>query len=100
MRGTPAEEPQPRIVSVSAHAAAFGAGTLENSRKKFSVVCRAISSSETPARLRQHLGGFDDVGRLVALAAILAGRQIRRVGFDQMRSAGSRRRARAALPTS
>ena len=30
------------------HAAAFGAGTFENSRKKFSVVCRDISSSETP----------------------------------------------------
>ena len=30
------------------HAAAFGAGTFENSRKKFSVVCREISSSETP----------------------------------------------------
>ena len=30
------------------HAAAFGVGTFENSRKKFSVVCREISSSETP----------------------------------------------------
>src|SRR5437667_8136742 len=30
------------------HAAAFGAGTLENRRKKFSVVCRDISSKETP----------------------------------------------------
>src|SRR4051794_12480954 len=30
------------------HAAAFGIGTFENSRKKFSVVCREISSSETP----------------------------------------------------
>src|SRR6201995_2201301 len=28
--------------------AATGAGTLEKKRKKFSVVCRAISSSETP----------------------------------------------------
>src|SRR4051794_13237628 len=30
------------------HAAAFGGGTFENSLKKFSVVCREISSSETP----------------------------------------------------
>ena len=30
------------------HAAAFAAGTLENRRKKFSVVCREISSSDTP----------------------------------------------------
>src|SRR6185312_5092885 len=30
------------------HAASFGAGTFENNRKKFSVVCREISSSETP----------------------------------------------------
>ncbi len=30
------------------HATAFGAGTFEKSRKKFSVVCRDISSSETP----------------------------------------------------
>src|SRR5207237_3262075 len=29
------------------HATAFGAGTLENRRKKFSVVCREISSRET-----------------------------------------------------
>ena len=30
------------------HAAAFAAGTLENRRKKFSVVCREISSKVTP----------------------------------------------------
>ena len=41
--GTTAEDRQRQR-----HAAAFGAGTLENSRKKFSVVCREISSSETP----------------------------------------------------
>ena len=42
-RGTAAEDRQ-----CQRHAAAFGAGTLENRRKKFSVVCREISSSETP----------------------------------------------------
>src|SRR5215211_4370406 len=30
------------------HAASFGAGTFENSRKKFSLVCREISGNETP----------------------------------------------------
>ncbi len=44
-------------------------GTLLNSRKKFSVVWRAISSARDAARLGQHLGGLDDIGRLVALAA-------------------------------
>ena len=42
-RGSAAEDRQGQ-----GHAAAFGAGTLENRRKKFSVVCREISSSETP----------------------------------------------------
>ena len=46
------------------------------------VVCREISSSDTPARLRQHLGDLNHVRRLVALAAKFAGRQIRRVGLD------------------
>src|ERR1700716_1739014 len=35
-----------------------------------------------PAGLRQHLGNFDHIGRLVALAAKFARRQIRRVGLD------------------
>src|ERR1700722_2389935 len=42
-RGPAAEDRQPHR-----HAAAFGAGTLSNRRKKFSVVWREISSSETP----------------------------------------------------
>ena len=33
---------------IKRHAVAFGAGTLLNRRKKFSVVCREISSSVTP----------------------------------------------------
>ena len=48
-RGTPIDEPQPRMVKVKAHAdVANVRGTLLNRRKKFSVVSRAISSSETP----------------------------------------------------
>src|SRR5258706_7820408 len=35
-----------------------------------------------PAGLRQHLGNFDHIGRLVALAAKFAGRQIGRVGLN------------------
>ena len=59
------------------------AAPLQNSRKKFSVVWRAISSERDAARFRQHFCGLDHIGRLVALAAKLAGRKIRRVGFDQ-----------------
>ncbi len=48
-RGTPIDDPQPRMVKRNRHAAAArGRGTLLNSRKKFSVVWRAISSGETP----------------------------------------------------
>ena len=35
-----------------------------------------------PPGLRQHLGNFTDIRRFVALAAKLAGRQIRRIGLD------------------
>ena len=76
-RGSAAEDGQRQR-----HAAAFGAGTLLNSRKKFSVVCARNLLQRNAARLRQHFGGLDHVGRLVALAAKLAGREIRRVGFD------------------
>ena len=64
-------------------AAAELRGTLLNRRKKFSVVWRAISSVGDAARRRQHLGGLDHIGRLVALAAEFAGGEIRRVGLDQ-----------------
>ena len=61
-RGTPPEEPQPRIVTFSVMPPAVrraptaqltgsgrrGRGTLENSRKKLSVVTLAISSNDTP----------------------------------------------------
>ena len=49
-RGTPPDEPQPRMVnfSVMPAAASLARGTLLNRRKKFSVVWRAISSNETP----------------------------------------------------
>ncbi len=48
-RGTPMDDPQPRMVKRRRHAAtAAGRGTLLNSRKKFSVVWRAISSGGTP----------------------------------------------------
>ena len=62
-RGTPPDEPQPRMVNFNVMrgavsrlpitqpagtGAASRRGTLANSRKKFSVVSRAISSNETP----------------------------------------------------
>ena len=50
------------------------------------------------ARFRQHLGDFDHIGRLVALAAKFAGRQIRRVGLDHDAiGRQARRRDRASV---
>ena len=74
-----------------------GRGTLVNSRKKFSVVWRAISSNDHAAGLGQHLGGLDHIGRLVALAAELAGREIGRVGLDQEAVGRQRRGDRAQV---
>ena len=53
MRGTPPDEPQPRIVDAVAHAAAVSAAARAaapcvNRRKKFSVVAAASSAGETP----------------------------------------------------
>ena len=84
-RGTPPDEPQPRMVNVNVMRGRcrrprhFG----EQAERNSPCVCRAISSRMTPRTSRQHLGGLDHVGRLVALAAIGPGRQIRRVGLDQ-----------------
>ena len=49
-RGTPIDEPQPRMVKVKLmrRSRQGQRGTLLNSRKKFSVVWRAISSTDTP----------------------------------------------------
>ena len=101
-RGTPIDEPQPRMVKVRLmRRPPRLRGTLLNSRKKFSVVCRAISSAETPRVSRQHFGGLDDEGRLVALAAIRQRREIRRIGFDQDAvGRQSSRRCRAVRPNS
>src|SRR6476659_2754267 len=44
------------------------------------------------AALGQDLGGLDHVGRLVALAAETAGREIGRIGLDENAVAGQRRR--------
>ena len=72
--GTPPDEPQPRIGDGEAHAAPPRArGTFANRRKKLSLVWRAICVQAHPAHFGQHLGGLDDVGRLVALAAIRPG---------------------------
>ena len=69
-RGTPMEEPQPRMVKRKVmRPPPAGRGTLLNRRKKLSVVCRAISSSDTPRDFGQHPGGLGHIGRLVALAA-------------------------------
>ncbi len=64
-------------------------GTFENRRKKLSVVCRAISSAETPRASRQHLRGLDHIGRLVALAAIRPGARYGASVSTSRRSAGT-----------
>ena len=53
-----------------------------NRRKKFSRGLTRNFLQRDAARFRQHLGDLDHIGRLVALAAEFAGRQIRRVGLD------------------
>ena len=53
-----------------------------NRRKKF---CGGLTRNflqRDATGVRQHLGDLDHIGRLVALAAEFAGRQIRRVGLD------------------
>ena len=80
----PSDEPQPRIVKRRLmRRPPPGRGTLLNSRKKFSVVCAGDLVRRDAAGLGQHLGGLDHVGRLAALAAEFAGREIGRVGLDQ-----------------
>src|SRR3972149_3820816 len=79
-RGTPAEEPQPRIVNVSGMLGPrhFGEAAEEVRRSELGDML-----GRDATRLREHAGGFGDVGRLVALAAPRLGREIGRVGFDQ-----------------
>ena len=79
-RGTPPEEPQPRMREFQGHAGGF---TLENRRKKLSVVAAASSSARHAFQLRQHPGGMDDKGGLVGLAPMRHGREERRVGLHQ-----------------
>ena len=92
MRGTPGDEPQPRMVkrfvpgagSLIGYAATnCGLGTLLKSRKKFSVVCCQVPSIAASQIIGQNRCSISGVGRFVAFAAIGDGRQIRRVGFDQ-----------------
>ena len=84
-RGTPMDEPQPRMVKRKRHAGRRwpARGTLLNRRKKLSVVCARDLLRRHAAGLGQHPGGLDHIGRLAALAAELAGREIGRVGLDQ-----------------
>ena len=58
-------------------------GTLENRRKKLSVVSAAISSRADATHLRQHVRRVDDKRRLVALSAVRRRGEIGRVGLDQ-----------------
>ena len=47
-RGTPPDDPQPRMVTVKRHAAAASGGIFENSRRAFSVVIAPSSAGVTP----------------------------------------------------
>ncbi len=67
-----------------AHAAfASVRGTLLNSRKKFSVVCRAISSADTPRASASTLAVSTTYAGSLALAAIRQRSEIGRIGLDQ-----------------
>src|ERR1700741_1216658 len=74
-RGTPAEEPQPRIVSVSV-TRLRGPDLREQAEEVFGRLTGNLVKRNA-ARLRQHFGDLDDIGRLVALAAEFPGREIR-----------------------
>ena len=80
-RGTPAEDPQPRIVRFSVMPQLSERHLAEQPEEILGGLPRNLLQRD-PARLRQHLGNLDHIGRLVALAAKFAGRQIRRVGLD------------------
>ena len=72
------------MVNFVRHAAACaGRGTLPNRRKKFSACLPRNGVERNAAGFGQHIGGVDDKSRLVAFAAMLAGREIRRIGLDQ-----------------
>src|SRR6266702_3828520 len=82
-RGTPAEEPQPRIVSVSVMrlpTSSFHLG--EQAEEVFACPARDLLERHA-ARLSKYLCDLDHIGRLVAFAPELAGRKIGRVCFNQ-----------------
>ena len=82
MRGTPPEEPQPRMVisSLAAHDGArdFGEQAEEIVGGRVFEVLRADALQR-----RERGGGVRDKGRFVALAAMRHRREIRCVGLDQ-----------------
>ena len=84
-RGTPPDEPQPRIVIARLmRRALVGRGTLrEQAEERSRVVACAQFLGRDAAHLGQQRGGVDTIGGLVALAAIGHGREVRRVGFDE-----------------
>ncbi len=99
-RGTPPDEPQPRMVnfnviaSIGAAAdficadcmnssAACGARHFAEQAKEIRGGLLGDFVERNAARFGQDLGGLDHIGRLVALAAIFARREIRRIGLDQ-----------------
>src|SRR5882757_2337073 len=72
-RGTPAEEPQPRIVSVSVMRLLLLRFHLgEQAEEVFAGLARDLFKRHA-ARLGEHLRDFDHIGRLVAFAPKLAG---------------------------
>src|SRR5258708_770846 len=82
-RGTPAEEPQPRIVSVSVmRLPNSGFHLREQAEEVFGGLARNLIERNA-ARLSKYLCDLDHIGRLVAFAAELAGRKVGRVCFNQ-----------------
>src|SRR6266702_567213 len=82
-RGTPAEEPQPRIVNVSVmRLPNSGFHLREQAEEVFGGLARNLIERNA-ARLREHFCDLDHIGRLVAFAAELAGRKVGRVCFNQ-----------------
>ena len=103
-RGTPPDEPQPRMVNFSVMRrehqlwrmiALIRAGRPRHLAEQAKEILGGLARDlleRNAAGLGQHLGGLDHVSRLVALAADTAGREIRRVGLDENAVGRHRRR--------